>query len=236
MKVSGHRCWFCFKQFTELYCGVESQNVNIEIQNSGKMFFDWSTEWFRHWSDAWPSPSASVGESHDSATDDDVSWLPFFFIGLGIAALVAIVIVSPVIKGCCQKRRNLHKFQLWISVEAFLSSATTITIRVMFVLTGTMTFNLAHRQVSRWFWIVTWCATNNVSKKLFHKFILGKKLKFWNRGSKWKVTGGTCEGAQDKEDSFSTTEGPQWVAGRGFLLVAVGVVPLSSSWEKASVP
>ncbi|XP_075896200.1 CD226 antigen-like isoform X2 [Nelusetta ayraudi] len=44
------------------------------------------------------------GESPDPSTDDDVSWLPFFFIGLGIAALVGIVIVSPVIKGRCQKR------------------------------------------------------------------------------------------------------------------------------------
>lgn len=56
--------------------------------------------------------SVSVDEGHNPETDDGIDWLPFLLIGVGVALLVGIVIVLPVIKGYCQKRRNLHKLQL----------------------------------------------------------------------------------------------------------------------------
>lgn len=48
-------------------------------------------------------------EGHNPETDDGINWLRILLIGVGVAALIGIVIVLPVIKGYCQKRRNLHK-------------------------------------------------------------------------------------------------------------------------------
>lgn len=65
---------------------------------------------------------AFIDELPSAVGDENVSWLPYFAICVSIAILVATLTVLTRLSFCCQKRKNIDEFKVWITTFLDLTS------------------------------------------------------------------------------------------------------------------